>query len=73
MCQVHGILSRDRRTVSWNCHRPNSPMALLIGSSLVVTGDDGGFSLDGVAVELDTVSAPILSEDILREKYRVRN
>jgi hypothetical protein len=48
-------------------------MALLIGSSLVVTGDDGGFSLDGVAVELDTVSAPILSEDILREKYRVRN
>lgn len=32
ICQVHGKLNNANKNVSWNCHRPNSPMAKEMGS-----------------------------------------
>jgi hypothetical protein len=34
MCHVQGILNSDKKKVSWSCHRPYSPTAWEIGSSV---------------------------------------
>lgn len=34
MCHVQGMLKSDKKNVSWSCHRPYSPTAWEIGSSV---------------------------------------
>jgi hypothetical protein len=65
MCHVQGILKSDKKNVSWSCHRPYSPTAWEIGSSvspslLGLTEECfGAGPLDGVVSVIEAVGTEV--------------